>query len=195
MTFLNLTRIVVVSTILLLSACSTTVRTSKKAADANTKFTSVAVLWHSNKDLKFEIRKNGNNLFKPTITDDERAAAETNLRALYQHLAANASTALAEELRAEHVTVTQLPNEATRRPRDVQTQLRIVPVFAGTECSPPVCSNDIGLQVIATEGAENKQLWYGDFKVGAPWGGTSVDKLSSSFASGVIRELKKQGLL
>ena len=185
----------VASVSLLLFGCSTTVRGTKKMDDYEQKISSSTIMWQSNPNLRFQIRKTAGLPSLAAITEPNRQETIENLGKLLQMLTTKSAGAVSGKLRAKGLFVSELDNDAPTSPKGYQHLIKVYPDFAGSECSAVNCSHDIGLIVTVWDFGLKKTVWQGDFKVGAPMGGAVTDKLLENFSSSVVDELQRAKLI
>ena len=188
------TRITLVSAALL-AGCSTTVRGTKKLEGYDLKISAPSVMWQSNFQLSFQIKKTAGLAALAAITDANKAESREHLGQLMGLLTSQSSRVVSAKLKATGLAAFPVANDAPSSPRDTPFLIKIYPAFAGSECSAVSCSHDVGLIVIAWDFALKKNVWQGDFKVGAPLGGAISEQLLDSFATSLVNELKNAKLL
>jgi hypothetical protein len=179
----------------LLAGCSTTVRGTKKLEGYDLKISAPSVMWQTNSQLSFQIKKTAGLAALAAITDANKVDSRENLGQLMRLLTSRSSLVVSAKLKASGIAAFPIANDAPSSPRDTPFLIKIYPAFAGSECSAVSCSHDVGLIVVAWDFALKKNVWQGDFKVGAPLGGTISDQLLDSFATSLVNELRNAHLL
>ncbi len=181
-------RVLAGSLILLLAGCTTYVARVQKDEAYGRRLTETTVVWVP-PESKFETRIIRTGVgFHPVVTEKDKSESRAEIRELMALFTTSAPGAMRDGLRSAGVSLTPQGTRAT-------TRLRIQPTSATTDCAALGCQHSLWLWVALDDRSEQKTVWSGSFKVGAPFPTRNDESVVKSFTESVIAELRRSGLL
>ncbi len=172
------------ATVLLLNGCTTYVDEVRRDTSYSKKLTQTSVVWTSNSTVQTRITRSGGQ----GISDKDRTRARKNIAELQDLFAREVPTAVPAGLRKNAVEVLPYGTGAA-------TQLKLTVNHAQVDCTPGGCQDSLWLDVSLFDTAEQKSVWSGRFKVGAPYPLNNDAAVVASFTETLVSQLKAANLL